>query len=271
MKALIISILVSIISFTSCEENKPTKVFEIEEKEEYKTQTDINIGSYEFYLSPGSIGNQIIYHNNYCLSYNEEAEQADWVFYKLTNSCISASIERSNDFRVDPLVNEGSATLKDYHGSGYDRGHMAPAGSMKVDAQSMSQSFYMSNMSPQSSGFNRGVWKRLEEKVRYWVEGNDSIFVVTGPILDSPIDSIGDNNVAVPRAYYKTLLAYKDTTVMGIGFLLPHEKSDKSLYSFAVSIDSIEVITGIDFYANLDVATQTKVESNSSVKSFIFK
>ena len=76
MKALIISILVSIISFTSCEENKPTKVFEIEEKEEYKTQTDINIGSYEFYLSPGSIGNQIIYHNNYCLSYNEEAEQA---------------------------------------------------------------------------------------------------------------------------------------------------------------------------------------------------
>jgi len=97
------------------------------------------------FLSPGSIGNQIIYHNNYSLSYNEEAEQADWVFYKLTNSCISTSIERSNDFRVDPLVNEGSAALKDYHGSGYDRGHMAPAGSMKVDAQSMSQSFYMSN------------------------------------------------------------------------------------------------------------------------------
>jgi endonuclease G len=77
--------------------------------------------------------------------------------------------------------------------------------------------------------------------------------------------------VIVPRAYYKTLLAYKDDKVMGIGFLLPHEKSDKPLDSFAISIDSIEVITGIDFYSKLDLPTQTKVEENSSLKSFMDK
>lgn len=222
------------------------------------------------FFCPSSTGNQIINHNGYSLSYDDDAEQADWVFYKLTSSSISSSIDRSNDYREDPSVNEGSATLEDYRNSGYDRGHMAPAGSMKADAQSMSHSFFMSNMSPQYPGFNRGVWKRLEGKIRYWVESNDSIFVVTGPVLDNPIDTIGSNNVIVPRAYYKTLLAYKNNKVSGIGFLLPHEESDKSLYAFATSIDSIEVITGIDFYSNLDLPTQTKVEENSSIKSFIF-
>ncbi|NOQ75142.1 MAG: DNA/RNA non-specific endonuclease [Crocinitomix sp.] len=222
------------------------------------------------FLRPSSTGNQIINHNGYSLSYNEQAEQADWVFYKLTQSSISSSIERSNDYREDPFVSEGSATLEDYQNSGYDRGHLAPAGSMKVDAQSMSHSFFMSNISPQYPAFNRGVWKRLEGKVRYWVESKDSIFVVTGPVLDSPLDSIGSNNVIVPRAYYKTLLTYKDGKVKGIGFLLPHEESDKSIYSFATSIDSIEVITGINFYSNLDLPTQTKVEENSSIKAFIY-
>jgi endonuclease G len=118
---------------------------------------------------PSSTGNQIIHHHGYSLSYNEEAEQADWVFYKLTPASISSSIERTNNFREDPFVNEGSAALKDYRKSGYDRGHLAPAGSMKADAENMSESFFMSNMSPQYPSFNRGVWKRLEGEVRYWV------------------------------------------------------------------------------------------------------
>ncbi|MFT5822124.1 MAG: endonuclease G [Crocinitomix sp.] len=222
------------------------------------------------FLRPSSTGNQVIHHNGYSLSYDEQAEQADWVFYKLTRSSISSFIKRSNDYREDPFVNEGSATLDDYRGSGYDRGHLAPAGSMKLGAQSMSHSFFMSNISPQYPAFNRGVWKRLEGKVRFWVESKDSIFVVTGPVLDSPLDTIGGNNVIVPRAYYKTLLTYKDEKVKGIAFLLPHEESDKSLYAFATSIDSVEVITGIDFYSNLDLSIQTKVEENSSIKSFIY-
>ena len=224
-----------------------------------------------FLLIPDSTGNQIIHHTGYCLSYDERAEQAEWVFYKLTTSSISVNIRRNNDYREDPLVYTGSARLEDYRYSGYDRGHMAPAGSMKMNSESMSHSFFMSNMSPQIPGFNRGVWKRLEEKVRFWVENNDSIFVVTGPILDDPIDSIGVNNVIVPRAYYKTLLAFKDGKVMGLAFFLPHSESNESLYSFATSIDVIEEITGIDFYHNLDSPIQEKAENNSNVKTFINK
>lgn len=222
--------------------------------------------------APCSSTNQIVNHHNYSLSYNETAEQAEWIFYKLTNSNSSSNeINRTNDFREDPFIKTNSSSTEDYFHSGYDRGHLAPAGSMKLNHESMSESFYMSNISPQLPGFNRGIWKRLEGKVRYWANANDSIFVVTGPILDSPIDTIGPNNVFVPRAFYKTVLAFKDGKAMGIAFLLPHEKSDKSLYSFATSIDSIEALTGIDFYCDLELKTQQKIETNQSVKDFIYK
>lgn len=231
----------------------------------------VNDSARSLALSPDSTGNQIIHHTGYCLSYNEDAEQAEWVFYKLTTSNVSVNVNRINDYREDSLVHDGSATLEDYWRSGYDRGHMAPAGSMKINGESMSNSFFMSNMSPQIPGFNRGIWRRLEEKVRFWIENNDSIFVVTGPILDQPLDSIGNNNVIVPRAYYKTLLGFKDGKVMGLAFLLPHEESNKPLYSYATSIDVVEEITGIDFYHNLDATIQKKVEDNSSVKRFVSK
>jgi len=221
---------------------------------------------------PCSNTNQIVNHHNYSLSYNETAEQAEWVFYKLTNSISSSNeINRTNDFREDPFIKTGSSSTEDYSHSGYDRGHLAPAGSMKTNLESMSESFYMSNISPQTPGFNRGIWKRLEGKVRYWAKDNDSILVVTGPILDSPIDTIGANQVFVPRAFYKTLLAFKDGKAKGIAFVLPHEKSDKSLYSFATSIDSIEALTGIDFYCNLEIENYQKIESNMSIKDFILK
>lgn len=215
--------------------------------------------------------NKIIHHQFYSLSYSEKAEQAEWVSYKLTSENFSKKIERTNDFREDPMINQGSASLDDYHASGYDRGHLAPAGSMKMNEASMSESFLMSNMSPQSAAFNRGVWKRLESKVRYWSESNDSILVVSGPILDNPISTIGTNDVYVPRAFYKVLIGFKNQKVMGIGFLIPHEKSDQSLYSYATSIDAIEELTGIDFYCKIDESIQLIVEANTSVKKFIFK
>lgn len=215
--------------------------------------------------------NKIIHHQEYSLLYNEEAEQAEWVAYRLTSSSIAPGIDRTNDYREDPSVGTGSAQPEDYIGSGYDRGHLAPARSMKSSVQSMSESFLLSNISPQLSEFNRGVWKRLEEKVRYWVGNHDSILVVSGPVLKDPLTTIGENKVVVPRAFFKTLVAFKGEQVMGIAFLVPHAFSHKSLYSFATSIDVVEELTGIDFYCNLNNPTQDTVEKNSKVKDFLFR
>jgi len=129
----------------------------------------------------------------------------------------------------------------------------------------------MSNMSPQKPGFNRGIWKRLEEKVRYWAEINDSLFVVSGPILDNPLGTIGRNRVTVPRAYYKTLLGYKNGKAKGLAFIMPNKKSKQSLYKYVVSIDKVEEVTGIDFYHKLDKAVQDEVEANADVKVWFLR
>ena len=218
---------------------------------------------------PTSTTRQIIKHTYFTASYSEKDEQPEWVAYRITPKSIKSNVERTNDYREDPFVKTGSASPEDYSGSGYDMGHLAPAETMSQNMTSMSESFYLSNISPQKASFNRGIWKTLEGKVRYWASMSDSLFVVTGPILNNPIDRIGKNNVIVPRAFYKTLVAYRNGKARGIAFILPNEKSNKSIYSYAVSIDSVEVLTGIDFYYKLDKTIQDDLEAKKDLKRWI--
>ena len=126
-------------------------------------------------LSPRPInGEQLVTHLGYSLSYNEKHEQANWVFYELTIDEVLGSIKRKDQFRADPNIKTGSASLSDYKRSGYDRGHLAPAADMKWSSKAMSESFFMSNMSPQTPSFNRGIWKKLENLVRKWAVENKS-------------------------------------------------------------------------------------------------
>ncbi len=150
-------------------------------------------------------------------------------------------------------------------------GHLAPARTMSHNYLSMSESFFLSNISPQVASFNRGIWKKLEQKIRYWTAMNDSLYVVTGPILKMPVDIIGDNDVTVPRAFYKTLLSFKNGKVKGIAFIMPNQKSNKSIYTYKTSIDEVEKITGIDFYHNLDTKIQNKVVANDDLKKWSLK
>jgi len=213
-------------------------------------------------LKPKPIsGEQIIDHFGYSLSYNEDHEQASWVFYELTDNEVLGSVKRKDQFRSDPNVKTGSASLSDYKGSGYDRGHLAPAGDMKWSSTAMSESFFMSNMSPQNPSFNRGIWKKLENKVRDWVINDQTIYVVTGGVLTDSLNAIGENQVSVPNHYYKVVLDYTKPVIRGIGFILPNERSNLSLMNFAVSIDSVEIFTGIDFYYSLPDSIEDSIES----------
>lgn len=184
------------------------------------------------------------------LGYNEASEQASWVVYVLTRTeVMEGRVNRTDNFRSDLTISTGSASLADYRGSGYDRGHMAPAGDMKWDAEAMSESFLLSNMSPQEPSFNRGIWRKLEEQVRLWALEKDSLFIVTGPVLSEVKKSIGENQVGVPMFYYKIVVDLSPPDHGMIAFLLPNEKSDKDLFHFAISVDSLESFTGYDFFA----------------------
>lgn len=230
---------------------------------------DGNINSLEL---PSPIdGEQIIRHTGYTLSYNEEYEVPSYVAYELTRDEVLGGEERDDSFREDPAVRTGSATLNDYRGSGYDRGHMAPAADFKWSADAMRDTFYMSNMCPQEPSFNRGIWADLEAVVRTMAYDNESVYVVTGPVLtDGPYERIGENRVAVPKNFYKVILDYTDPDVKAIGFILPNENSDKSLQSFAVTVDEVERVTGIDFYPALPDEAETIIESEMNTSDWNF-
>ncbi|MCK5908001.1 MAG: DNA/RNA non-specific endonuclease, partial [Flavobacteriales bacterium] len=110
-------------------------------------QTSVNKTYQGFNFCPtASDTNQVVHHTYYCLSYSEKDEQSEWVAYKITSRNIDGNVKRKNNFKADKKVTTESAQLSDYKGSGFDRGHLAPAGSMKINKTSMSESFFMSNM-----------------------------------------------------------------------------------------------------------------------------
>ena len=196
-----------------------------------------------------SVNGELVHHKYYSLSYLEKYEQAEWVAYRMTEDVMNGPyVKRQDDFRPDPKVSTASADLPDYKRSGYDRGHMVPAGDMNFDELAMSETFFMSNMSPQVHSFNGGLWRELEEQTRDWVRQFNTLNIVTGPIFNKePLDYIGPNDVAVPAAYFKVLMT-EGKTPRAVGFVMSNESSDKHLSDFMVSVDEVEKQTGLDFF-----------------------
>ncbi len=205
---------------------------------------------------------QLISRQGYTLCYNEEHEQAEWVADIITRQQLSQRVSRTDDFRPDPAVHTGSAALADYKRSGFDRGHLAPAASMSWSKNIMSESFFLSNMSPQLPGFNRGIWRKLEEAVREEAYRHEELIVITGPILEPSLPTIGSNRVSIPKAYFKALLDIKKPSIEGIAFLLENKPSQKPLDTFASTIDDLESITGINFFVNLEDNIENQIESS---------
>ncbi len=121
----------------------------------------------------------------------------------------------------------------------------------------MTESFYMSNMSPQQPGFNRGIWKKLEDQVRKWVEEKQNLIIVVGPILSDTLTKLREK-VSIPEIYYKIILDKNRNDA--IAFLMKNESSAMSISSFAVSVDSVEKLSGIDFFYLQDTLWQQNVE-----------
>jgi len=205
-------------------------------------------------------GDEIVYHKHYVLDYNEEAEVANWVAYYLTSDELIKKVDRTNNFRPDPLVPTESARLIDYKYSGYDRGHLAPAGDFVFSYEAMSESFYLSNMIPQDPGLNRGKWKNLENYARGIAKQKKGLYIITGPVLKGSTKTIGIDSVVVPTYVYKILYSPNDMTVMA--FLMPNEKVYGDLIEYVVTVDKLEHITGIDFLYQLNDTLETFIESD---------
>lgn len=204
---------------------------------------------------------QLLEYSAFSLGYHELHEQAAWVAYLLPREHTLNMHERRNNFRTDPGLPTGSASPADYTRTGYDRGHLAPAADFDYDRKALSESFLMTNISPQLPAFNRGGWKELEEQVRKWATEYDSLHIITGPVLRPGLKKIGQNGVSVPEKFYKIILDSRQAEIKVIGFLMPNEKITRGPWPFVVTVDSIERVTGLNFFPQLPDILEDSLES----------
>lgn len=209
-------------------------------------------------------GEKILHHDAWSFVYSEEHEQAKWVMHLVIPQVEESGAGRTNDFRMDSLVESETASKSDYWHSGYDRGHLAPSADFRWSSTAVSQSYFYSNMSPQKPELNREIWADLEGWVRnYVVTFDEPVFVITGGILKPGLKKIGKNGVSIPEQYFKVVMDLTGADKRGIAFILKNGVNDKPLLSYAVSIDEAERLSGIDFFPDLEDALENKLEAMS--------
>jgi len=213
---------------------------------------------------------QIIEHIGYTTSYNKNLGIPNWVVYVLTKGELKSVCEREGEFMADPDAKGKKISTYDYTGSGYDRGHMAPAADMKWGNQAMNESFYLSNVCPQSPKLNRGRWLNLENKSRDWARAYDSVMVVCGPIFTKKTHkTIGQNEIAVPDSFFKIIARVKKGKYYVIGFIFPNSNCTKNLEYYAVSVDDIESATGHNFFESFPDDLENELESQVNISDWL--
>ncbi|MBR5611602.1 MAG: DNA/RNA non-specific endonuclease [Bacteroidaceae bacterium] len=205
---------------------------------------------------------QILQRTGYTLSYDSKNKTPQWVAWELTKEETRGKEERSTEFYPDPDVIGAQVVTYDYSHSGYDRGHMAPAGDMKWSKQAMQESFYMSNICPQDHNLNTEDWNDLEMKTREWARQYGKVYVVCGPIYTGKRNEyIGEHRVKVPDAFFKVILINNSKKQCALGFLFENKAGENPLEKYLVPVDQIEKTTGLDFFSALPDELENQLEA----------
>ena len=212
-----------------------------------------------------SESDQMIDRSGFALGYSKSRRQALWVSYILTAEHLnSPQVKRSNKFRPDPLLKFTPVRPQQYNRTGFDRGHLAPASDMTYSHETMEQSFYMTNISPQLPACNRGIWKRIETQIRAWARQESRLYVITGPVFTGESRFMKNTDISIPDAFYKVALDMTPPMKM-IAFLVPNRASKKPIRSFVVTVDEVEAITGMNFFSNLDDPVENELEKTADI------
>ncbi len=214
-----------------------------------------------------SNSDQILCREGYAIGYNYSRRLADWAAYRLTPEIINGTADRQNGFRVDTSIPKlFRVPPASYLGSGYDRGHLAPSESLDLTEAINSETLLLSNMAPQLAGLNRGVWKGLENRERKWTIERGESYVYIGMLYEGKIKYI-DKSVPIPSHFFKVI--YSPTDGEAIAYLFPHERiSTRDLDEYLVSINEIEVRSGLNILSNLDDREEERIESTAQERQW---
>lgn len=208
------------------------------------------------------ISEQIIRKTSYIVSYNNDTKIPNWVAWHLTADHTDGPVRRMSNFYEEESIASPRATLEDYRGSGWSRGHMCPAGDNKWDETAMYDSFSLVNVCPQNANLNSGMWNSFEIDCRKWARQFGDVYIVCGPVfLNREHETIGMNEVFVPEAFFKVVLCLKGTS-KALGVICRNTDGNRKRDLYYNSIDQVEKITGIDFFPALPDELEDRLESD---------
>jgi endonuclease G len=209
-------------------------------------------------------------HSGYFYEYSPEYKQSKWVAYQLIGTNILQNTLPEVQFYADPKLPDGALNGGDFYQRVYQPGQLKPSGDARVDKVEMHDAYYYANICPMQPTFDQEVWRILENLVRSWSLVFDTIYVVSGPAFKNVkkvmADSVGPHKIPVPDYFYKVLLVNNGIDMEAIGFVLPNIDVRYEYMKNPVSIDSVEKLTGIDFFYQLPDYLEQDVEQriNSS-------
>lgn len=228
---------------------------------------------------------------NYSFLWDYSNLVAPWVAYPLCVWNMSGKAGRTNAWDLDPLLpaNKQPVLTRGFsegNAGWFARGHQIASADRQTSYSSNAMTFYGTNMTPQiNNGFNADIWANLEGKVRSWAGRSDTLYVVTGCVIDYKkgetvkyaVDNYG-KKVTVPTAYYKVVLRYmKNSTVGYSGYSACAVWLDHKVYStknidskYSMSVKDLEKKVGMDFFVNLPAVVgeemAAKIESENPSK-----
>ena len=217
---------------------------------------------------PRGMSDTLVRYDAFDVHFNSERGIANCALYELVNNELYGTVERGNEFTADPGV-KGCPLPEDYAGSGFDRGHLVPAGDLKWNGTAMRQSFLTTNVGPMHKALNEGGWAKLEEKVREWTARDSALLVFTGPVVSDGDTTLASGRVKVPSAYYKVIMAPCVRPIRVIAFIYPNGHSGGRLRQYAVSVDEVERRTGLDFFPTLPPEEQQRLESPVNLGAWV--
>lgn len=218
-------------------------------------------------------GEEVVVHAGHMLVYSEKHEQPKWTAHIATPDLIKGNLARIDSFLPDPLVKTGTAVTADYWNSGYDRGHLVPSADMRWNLEALQATYLYSNISPQVPELNRETWADLEDWGRRYVNfAKRRVFIVTGPVLRDGLPTMQkegrQNQVSIPEYFWKVIAELDGEKPKAIGFVMRNTKLDGPPISFSVSVDSVETLSGLDFFPQLDDAVEARIEAMREPKDW---
>lgn len=230
----------------------------------------LNLCAQQYEIPAAGAREQLVKHTLFSLSWNEGYELPSWVAYQLTPEQAKATGTFKEKFVEDPSVSTGSASPKDYKNAGFIIGQLVPPEDMFTSPKAVEETFLMSNTVPQKPSFNKYVWKNLEKLIREWAKEGNTLYIVTGPVLtDAPFGTFGGNKISIATRYYKAVLDV--TGERAIAFIIRSNIATGAPKSFAISVDELEKITGIDFFPSLEDNLEEKTEASTDFSKWNFK